>query len=122
MRSSLETVQSAIAKAESRLKDLRAKESELLAQNLKVTCTRCANGPSYPFNDGCGAEFPIGEITYLQTHWYVEPSGCSGGDYFKEGEGNWICPKCGGRNRLGYQKEIQKQKRLFKAYVDEYPR
>jgi len=68
----------------------------------------------------CGAEFEIHEIGYIQTHYYIEPRGCCGGDYWREGEGQWECPECGHRNRLYTRPEVMKLKRLFKKVVDEY--
>jgi len=48
----------------------------------------------------CGMWSPISEITYIQTQWYVEPHGCTGGDYWKDGEGQFVCPRCKYVNRL----------------------
>lgn len=48
----------------------------------------------------CDHEHKIGELTAIQTHWYVKPEGCSGGDYWNEGELQYICPETKTRNRL----------------------
>lgn len=69
---------------------------------------------------GCGALHEIGKLTYFQTHWYVSPHGCSGGDYWKRGEGQWLCPGCGHRNRLHRSPEIEKMKRYFAEVVDDH--
>lgn len=71
---------------------------------------------------GCGAELRVGALVYLQTHWYVEPFSCTGGDYWNAGEGQFICPKCGAKNRLYERPEVEKLKRYFKAVEDKYDR
>lgn len=48
----------------------------------------------------CGARHRICDIDLLVTHWYTQPHGCTGGDYWSEGEWNFVCQKCGIRNRL----------------------
>lgn len=48
----------------------------------------------------CGESHPINQLELIVTHWYVEPSGCSGGDYWNEGEWQFLCPGFGMRNRL----------------------
>ena len=62
----------------------------------------------------------IGFLVYIQTHWYVQPSGCAGGDYYKQGEGNWDCLSCGRRNRLYDKPEITALKPLFMSVRDCY--
>lgn len=47
----------------------------------------------------CGKLHIVGKLTYIQTHHYVKPFGCTGGDYWTESEGQYICPSCGHRNR-----------------------
>jgi len=66
--------------------------------------------------------YEIKELTYIQTHWYEEPYSCNGGCLWHAGEGNFICPNCGHRNRLYNRKEIEKLRSLFKDIVDEYER
>jgi hypothetical protein len=67
----------------------------------------------------CGLQFWIKDVEYIQTHWYTQPHGCTGGDYWTQGEGQWVC-KCGVRNRMFDQPEITKLKRLFKGVKDTY--
>lgn len=69
---------------------------------------------------GCGAWTLIGRLVYVQTHWYREPYGCSGGDYWLMGEGQWVCPKCGHRNRLYSSPEVEAFKPFFKGVHDVY--
>lgn len=48
----------------------------------------------------CGKQHPIGKLDLLVTHYYIEPHGCTGGDYWREGEWQFLCPYDGTRNRL----------------------
>lgn len=48
----------------------------------------------------CGKRHQIGKLDLLQTQWYVQPFSCSGGDYWKDGELQFICPDTKVRNRL----------------------
>lgn len=84
------------------------------------TLIRCEH--NYRFGDGCGMGYEIGELTYIQTHSYTEPHGCTGGDYWSEAEGMWDCPSCDHRNRLYEKPEIVKLKGLFKAVEDVHNR
>jgi transcription initiation factor IIE alpha subunit len=59
-------------------------------------------------------------LTYIQTHFYVSPWGCTGGDFWKQGEGQFDCPKCGYKNRLYDRKEFQELKHYFKDIIDEH--
>ena len=36
----------------------------------------------------------------IQTHWYTPPRGCTEGDYWNEGELQFVCPETGIINRL----------------------
>ena len=42
----------------------------------------------------------IKDCVAIQTHWYTEPSGCTEGDYWNQGEINIICPETNHRNRM----------------------
>lgn len=68
----------------------------------------------------CGARAVVSSLTYTQTHWYVRPYSCTGGDYWKEGEGQFDCPKCGHRNRLYNRPEVVALKRFFAAVEKTY--
>jgi len=48
----------------------------------------------------CGKFHRIHELALLVTHWYTSPSGCSDGDYWNEGEWQFLCPDTNTRNRL----------------------
>lgn len=97
----------AITRSEFRAAHLRS----LRDKNLRLTEVFCKF---------CRAAHQIGSLIYLQTHWYVRPSGCTDGGYYKEGEGNWDCPACGRRNRLYDKPEITALKRLFASKRDCY--
>jgi hypothetical protein len=48
----------------------------------------------------CGKQHAIRELGLIVTHWYVEPYSCAGGDYWREGEWQFLCPVDGMRNRF----------------------
>lgn len=99
-----------------------------------------ANGRK-KFLCACKSMHSINQCFAIQTHWYVRPHGCTGGDYWNSGELQIICPKTGIRNRLlydsyykvewnkrhdhDYSADIQfkyQYKHLFKKVIDEYDR
>ena len=103
----VETAEAEVAAAQ---KDLDA-----LLGETHVACTsQVATGK------GCGHLFPVKVLTYIQTHWYTEPYGCTGGDYWNSGEGQFICPNCGHKNRLYASPEVTALKHVFKAVEDVY--
>jgi len=53
----------------------------------------------------CSATHLIATQEYIQTHWYTSSHGCTGGDYWNTGEGNWRCPSCGFLNRFDAEKD-----------------
>jgi len=69
---------------------------------------------------GCNKWFPINTLEYIQTHWYVSPSGCTDGDYWKRGEGQWKCPSCGKINRLYCTPEVTNMRASFRCVKDVY--
>lgn len=81
-------------------------------QQMRDTLLRCTTQTAT--GKGCGKLCRVGDLTYIQTHWYVEPHGCSGGDYWNQGEGKWRCVECGHINRLYASPEIEKMKRFFR--------
>lgn len=50
--------------------------------------------------DFCGKLHTIKNLTLIQTHWYTQPHGCAGGDYWNSGEIQFICPDTKIRNRI----------------------
>lgn len=70
--------------------------------------------------DRCGRRTRVSRLVYLQTHWYVTPHGCTGGDYWRPGEGQFDCPKCGARNRLYDRPDVVALKPYFAATEDVY--
>lgn len=42
----------------------------------------------------------IGDLDAIETHWYVQPSGCSDGDYWLDSDWHFVCPISKVRNRL----------------------
>ena len=59
----------------------------------------------------CGRRTKVSKLTYIQTRWYTPPHGCTGGDYWQDGEGQFDCPKCG--------KKMNKSNLRFKAFDPE---
>ena len=99
------------------LKDINIK----LDEELSKTLVRCEGlFPGIKSYAGCGMGFQIRELCYIQTHWYEGPYGCTEGDTWHQGEGNWVCPSCGSRHRLYDKPEIEELKHLFKEIVNEY--
>jgi hypothetical protein len=96
-----------------RLLNVAAEIAELEGYT-EVVCTGNCHGP------GCGASLYIRDLIYIQTHWYVRPYSCSEGDYWNAGEGNFLCPQCGHRNRLYERKDIEALKRHFYGVTDEH--
>lgn len=95
-----------IAILEARLSELRAQAKVEKAKGLKIKCI----GWMATFRqDGCGAWLPIGNLTYLQTTWQDMDGDTN------YGEGAFICPKCGKRNRLVDRKHIEAMQHTFKA-------
>lgn len=70
----------------------------------------------------CGSLLSVKNLVYIQTHWYTEPYGCVSGDYWNEGEGQFVCSKCERLNRLYERPKVQAMKKLFKEVKDEYKR
>ena len=88
-----------------------------ITERLKKTLVQCTNNNH---GKGCGMGMEIGQLEYIQTHWYERPYGCTGGAEWYPGEGDFDCPHCGHRNRLYDRPEIEKLKSLFKSVKDEY--
>jgi hypothetical protein len=92
-----------ITKLISHLEELRAKQGDIdvaaprqitdLSLRKQIPCAACKH------------RCLISNITLYQTHWYVSPSGCSGGDYWKEGECQFVCHHCDTANRLLFKQK-----------------
>lgn len=72
--------------------------------------------------DSCQKQFEINELIWIQTHWYEHPRGCTEGDTWHEGEGQWKCPECDHKHRLYNKPEISKLRRYFKSEEKVYER
>lgn len=96
---------------------LAARETALDLQQ-RDTLLQCTS--QIATGKGCSQLSRVGDLTYIQTHWYVSPHGCSGGDYWKQGEGRWACPECGHENRLYATPAIEALKSKFKAVEDRH--
>lgn len=76
----------AVARAHTRLTEAEASLREIRARRM-ILC-------------GCEALHTINELALRVTHWYEGPHGCIGGDYWVEGEWQFVCPVSGAFNRL----------------------
>jgi uncharacterized Zn finger protein (UPF0148 family) len=100
-----------------KIKKKRKKLSKLKAKT-EVVCSKCKTAHE------------IKDLLYIKTHWYTEPSGCTGGDYWTEGEGQTTCPACNVRirflclDRTSDHKTIEhpfrRMQSEFKEVVDNY--
>ncbi|MEA3378178.1 MAG: hypothetical protein U9Q69_00915 [Nanoarchaeota archaeon] len=60
----------------------------------------------------CGNFYEIRDLQAIQTHWYTPPRGCSEGDYWSEGELQFVCPETRIINRLLFDTyDIPKEER-----------
>lgn len=89
-----------------------------LGQQARDTLVQCTS--QLATGKGCGGFSRVGDLTFIQTHFYIEPHGCTGGDYWRAGEGQFVCPLCGHRNRLYDSPEVTKLKPAFKAVEDRH--
>ena len=107
------------------LSTLRAAEKEASKTTL-ITCLGWSVGGGSGNWSGCGAQFPVNQLTYIQTHWYAPPSawpsGCNGGDHWYQGEGQFICPACDHKNRLYERPKVAALKEFFAKVEDTYGR
>ncbi len=72
--------------------------------------------------ESCQRATKVSTLTYLQTHFYVQPHGCTGGDYWREGEGQFVCPKCNATNRLYDRPDVSALKKYFMTVEEVYDR
>lgn len=85
-----------------------------LKSDIKIECVSPNN-----FEKGCGELTKVKELIYIQTEYYVRPSGCNDGDYWNAGEGRFKCIKCGFINRLYNRADIVTLKDNFKSITAE---
>ena len=111
----------ALAKTESQISELNLRLTLLKArknEQRKDVSVVCLGWSATFRRDGCGATLPITDLEYIQTHWYTSPFGCSKGDYWNEGEGQFVCPECGKLNRLYDRPEVAALKASFKSVTN----
>jgi rubredoxin len=113
-----------LEKIEDQMKKLIIKHSELIKRKndilMKTITLKCSNNC---FGVGCSADVPIGNITYIATQKYDPDTGSPDGGFWREGEGNWICPTCKHRNRIlvDAKKYYEMKYNLFKSWFLEEP-
>lgn len=116
-------------------KEIKEKEKELQELKLKhqtittLRDTKTIKCYGSQAGRGCGKNINVKDIELIQTYWYESPWGCTGGDTWHRGESNFICPKCGKRNRPCWNKEFNLAdmdfddiKFNFKNITEEYER
>lgn len=70
----------------------------------------------------CGRKTVVAALTYIQTYWYDHNTGSPNGGYFRPGEVQFECPKCGRMNRpINNTFDFKSLKRYFKEAKDVYP-
>lgn len=111
---------SALSRVRNRIKSelellvaLRALESQYLGRR-RVLCMGSTPGAI----NGCGGALFVKDLTYIQTLWYTSPYSCSGGDYWNNGEGQFVCTACGALNRLYERPQVVELKSFFKEMVE----
>jgi hypothetical protein len=112
----MELTQEELADKRKAVQEELSKYDAEIKRRKSLTLVRCENTVAY--GKGCGAGFEIRDLEYIQTYWYEPPSGCSDGDNWWQGEGQWKCPSCGHTNRLYDKPDVTKLKSLFKNTVD----
>lgn len=106
---SVAQIEQEIQAATALITNLKKELNETIAQDY-VVCRKCEMGSK------------LKETVYIQTHWYVRPYSCTGGDYWNSGEGQFLCPKCNTRNRLlsDAAKVYEKMAHCFKEIRHDY--
>lgn len=103
-----------VKNAKETLKSAQENSDKIIKNSIVICTSQIATGK------GCGAHLHIADLTYIQTHFYIAPHSCTEGDYWKQGEGAFICPACGHRNRLYDSPAVEALKRYFKDYKEEH--
>jgi len=117
LQDNLKEVEAKLHRLEARRKKLLGDKAALLGETPIV----CLKTPGWVQNHaGCGKEYKINQVIFIQTLYYVRPYGCTGGGYYNDSEGQWLCPDCGAKNRLIFQnKHIAELKAHFKSRITE---
>lgn len=88
------TISAEIALAEAEIKQLQGKISEERGK-LKYKCSKCSNLSKLRDTHG------------IRHHHYVEPQGCTLGDYWDASGVSYICPKCNTKLKPAYSEREQ---------------
>lgn len=88
------------------------KQIKLKEGKFKYKCPSCKKFSKLKDTDG------------IQKHYYIEPYGCTGGDYWVANGVEWVCPKCDTKLKPDYkeQDEWQSLSHRFKSLTDEHKR
>lgn len=115
-----DTVDEQVAAIDAQIAELQV-QRDVVQRGRLVACVKCK------------VQTPISALAYVQLHSYVQPYGCTGGDYWYEGDGLFDCPSCTATNRIPKENEknplilarsthvgLAKLKRYFGKIVDRY--
>lgn len=92
-----------INKIEQRIETIRSRKM--------ITCPECKKRTA------------ISKATIVEDYWYVRPSGCMGGDYWKFNEYWYCCSKCGKTSRAYITTwDIDRETKEIKTAVLKEPR
>lgn len=97
-----------------------ARREEAIIEQKRETLLICTS--QHATGKGCGQSQKVRDTVYIQSHWYVQPYGCTGGAYWKQGEGRFRCNTCGHVNRLYDSPEIEAMKTFFASVEESYDR
>jgi hypothetical protein len=103
------TLQDEIKTAELTIKQLQ-ETIRTAKTNLRFKCTACSKFSK------------LADANCTQHHFYVEPHGCSGGDYWSRDGVTFNCPKCSEIVKLKYdeREEWERLAFFFKSVTDEH--
>ncbi len=98
-----------IEAAKKRLEKMQA-DHKLLQKQRQISCGECHTVSN------------IGDMVFIQPHWYESPHGCMGGDMWHQckDDGFAVCPHCKSELRLYKHPELLAQKYNFKEVVDRH--
>lgn len=95
----------------------RAQADKRRKASARVQCARYGLSPGSPIADPCGRWFAIADAVFVDMRYWDPPSGCSGGGYWRSGEGSFTCPHCGYLNRAYGREEIDTLSAYFARRV-----
>lgn len=86
----------------------------------RVQCASQGAERYSPVAKPCGKWFAVADAVYVDVQYWVPPHGCTGGAYWRSGEGHFVCPQCGFLNRTYGRDGIAKLRDHFARTVVAY--